>query len=61
MQATAAGVTLPSDAQTHVPPPDLRLEWDNSAAALAADWHDFEDEGALTGSCPSACSSMARC
>lgn len=44
-QAMAAGVTLPADAQTKVPPPDLRMEWNNHAAALAADWHDFEDEG----------------
>ena len=46
-QAVAAEVTLPADAQTHVPPPDLRLEWDNQATALAADWHDFEDEGRI--------------
>lgn len=46
-QAMAAGVTLPADAQTKVPPPDLRMEWNNHAAALGADWHDFEDEGVL--------------
>lgn len=44
-QATAAGVALPADAQTRVPPPDMRLDWDPQAAALAEDWHNFEDEG----------------
>jgi hypothetical protein len=42
-------VAVPADAQTRVPPPDLRLEWNNHAAALAADWHDFEDEGGAAG------------
>lgn len=44
-QAEACGIPLSAEAKPRVPMPELRLEWDDSAAAFAADWHDFQDEG----------------